>query len=78
MTNPDLSLAGGAVRGWDRRNAYYYQMVQALGRHYRFDPETPYLSLPERARHVLLYGSSQKRSSSARQPPAHAEATPQF
>ncbi|MFO1376361.1 MAG: excinuclease ABC subunit UvrA [Steroidobacteraceae bacterium] len=57
VTNPDMSLAAGAVRGWDRRNAYYYQMVQALGRHYRFDPETPYLSLPERARHVLLYGS---------------------
>jgi excinuclease ABC subunit A len=55
--HPELSLAAGAVRGWDRRNAYYYQMVQALARHYRFDPEKPYSTLPEPARDALLYGS---------------------
>ncbi|MFY9309387.1 MAG: excinuclease ABC subunit UvrA, partial [Bacteroidia bacterium] len=57
VAHPQLSLATGAVRGWDRRNAYYYQMVQALAAHYRFDPEAPYGSLPERARAVLMQGS---------------------
>ena len=41
VANPQLSLANGAVRGWDRRNAYYYQMIQALADHYHFDPEAP-------------------------------------
>src|SRR5688572_30603997 len=57
VTNAQLSLANGAVRGWDRRNAYYYQMIQALADHYRFDPEAPYASLPQRARDVLMQGS---------------------
>jgi excinuclease ABC subunit A len=57
VTNPQLSLANGAVRGWDRRNAYYYQMIQALADHYRFDPEAPYASLPQKARDVLMQGS---------------------
>jgi excinuclease ABC subunit A len=54
---PSLSLAGGAVRGWDRRNDHYFQMIQSLARHYGFDVETPWEELPEHARHVLLYGS---------------------
>ncbi|HLG52399.1 MAG TPA: excinuclease ABC subunit UvrA, partial [Steroidobacteraceae bacterium] len=57
VTHPQLSLAGGAVRGWDRRNAYYYQMVLALADHYQFDPEAPYTSLPGRAQDVLMQGS---------------------
>ncbi len=57
VANPQLSLANGAVRGWDRRNAYYYQMIQALADHYRFDPEVPYASLPQKARDVLMQGS---------------------
>jgi excinuclease ABC subunit A len=57
VTHPQLSLAGGAVRGWDRRNAYYYQMVLALADHYRFDPEAPYSSLPARVQDVLMQGS---------------------
>jgi excinuclease ABC subunit A len=57
VAQPQLSLANGAVRGWDRRNAYYYQMIQALADHYRFDPEVPYSSLPPRAREVLMQGS---------------------
>jgi excinuclease ABC subunit A len=57
VTHPQLSLANGAVRGWDRRNAYYYQMIQALADHYRFDPEVPYANLPPRAREVLMEGS---------------------
>jgi len=57
VSDPDLSLAGGAVRGWDRRNAYYYQMVLALAQHYGFDPEAPWSELPHKSRDVLLYGS---------------------
>jgi len=57
VTNQQLSLANGAVRGWDRRNAYYYQMIQALADHYRFDPEAPYVELPVKARDVLMQGS---------------------
>jgi len=57
VSHPQLSLADGAVRGWDRRNAYYFQMVQALAAHYRFDPEAPWEHLPARAREVLMNGS---------------------
>ena len=57
VANQQLSLANGAVRGWDRRNAYYYQMIQALADHYRFDPEAPYADLPGKAREVLMQGS---------------------
>ncbi|MCP4408652.1 MAG: excinuclease ABC subunit UvrA, partial [Gammaproteobacteria bacterium] len=52
-----LSLAGGAVRGWDRRNAYYFQLIQSLAKHYKFDIEAPFESLPEDIQHVILYGS---------------------
>jgi len=57
VLHPHLSLAGGAVRGWDRRNEHYFHMIQALGKHYGFDVETPWEALPEHARHVLLQGS---------------------
>jgi len=55
--NPQLSLAGGAVRGWDRRNAYYYQMICSLAEHYGFDPECPFERLPGSVREVIFYGS---------------------
>jgi excinuclease ABC subunit A len=55
--HPHLSLAGGAVRGWDRRNDHYFQLIQSLARHYGFDIETPWTDLPEHVRHVLLNGS---------------------
>ncbi|AAU91259.1 excinuclease ABC subunit UvrA [Methylococcus capsulatus] len=55
--NPELSLAGGAVRGWDRRNAYYYGMIQSLAEHYGFDPEEPFSGLPPHVREVILHGS---------------------
>jgi excinuclease ABC subunit A len=57
IPNPELSLAGGAVRGWDRRNVYYFQLLQSLAKHYRFDAETPFAELPERIQEVILYGS---------------------
>ncbi|MBK6615136.1 excinuclease ABC subunit UvrA [Ottowia sp.] len=57
---PSLSLASGAIKSWDRRNGYYFALVESLARHYRFDPETPFEELPERVRHVLLHGSGEE------------------
>ncbi|NOT10740.1 MAG: excinuclease ABC subunit UvrA [Methylococcaceae bacterium] len=55
--NPDISLAGGAVRGWDRRNAHYYQLICALAGHYGFDPERSFSALPKKIQDIVLYGS---------------------
>jgi excinuclease ABC subunit A len=57
VAHPHLGLAGGAVRGWDRRNAHYFQMLKALARHYDFDVETPWEELDPAARQHLLHGS---------------------
>jgi len=58
--NNELSLAAGAVRGWDRRNAYYYQIICSLAEHYAFSPETPFNELSEEIQQVILYGSGRK------------------
>ncbi|MEP7314358.1 MAG: excinuclease ABC subunit UvrA [Pseudomonadota bacterium] len=57
VMHPQLSLAGGAIRGWDRRNAYYFQMIRALATHYKFDIELPWTALSPVAREVILHGS---------------------
>jgi len=57
---PSLSLAGGAVKGWDRRNAYTFSLLESVARHCGFDIEAPFEELPERARQVLLYGSGEE------------------
>ena len=57
VANPHLSLAGGAVRGWDRRNTHYFQLIRSLADHYGFDIDQPFEELPARAREILLYGS---------------------
>ncbi|ULR88401.1 excinuclease ABC subunit UvrA [Comamonas sp. B21-038] len=54
---PTLSLASGAIKGWDRRNGYYFAMLESLGRHYQFDIEQSFESLPEAVRQVVLHGS---------------------
>ncbi len=54
---PHLSLAGGAIKGWDRRNQFYFQMLQGLALHYGFDLETPFEELPEPVQDTILYGS---------------------
>ena len=54
---PSLSLASGAVKGWDRRNAYTFSLLQSVARHYGFDVEQPFESLPDEAKRVLLFGS---------------------
>ncbi|WP_300480260.1 excinuclease ABC subunit UvrA [Shewanella sp.] len=57
ISNTELSLAGGAIRGWDRRNFYYFQMLSSLAEHYKFDVEVPYEQLSEKVRKIVLYGS---------------------
>jgi excinuclease ABC subunit A len=54
---PSLSLASGAVKGWDRRNPYTFSLLESVARHFGFDIETPFEALPTRAREVLLHGS---------------------
>ncbi|MBW8879675.1 MAG: excinuclease ABC subunit UvrA, partial [Acidobacteria bacterium] len=60
VAHPNLSLASGAIRGWDRRNHFYYSMLQSLARHYRFDIEQPWEALDERVQQVILYGSGKE------------------
>jgi excinuclease ABC subunit A len=60
IANEELSLAGGAVRGWDKRNFYYFQMLQALATHFNFSVDKPFNELTEEARKVVLYGSGKK------------------
>ena len=57
VAHPHLSLAGGAVRGWDRRNSYYFNLISSLAEHFGFDIDTPFEELPEPIREVILYGS---------------------
>ncbi|MFU8831095.1 MAG: excinuclease ABC subunit UvrA [Wenzhouxiangella sp.] len=61
VANRELSLASGAIRGWDRRNAYYFQLIQSLSRHYDFDIETPFSKLPEKIQQVVLHGSGSEK-----------------
>ncbi len=61
VAHPNLSLASGAIRGWDRRNHFYYSMLQALARHYRFDIESPWEMLDERIQDLILYGSGREK-----------------
>ena len=57
VASPHLSCAGGAIRGWDRRNAHYSQMLDSLAEHYSFDVETPFQDLQKSAQEIILYGS---------------------
>jgi excinuclease ABC subunit A len=60
VAHPNLSLAAGAIRGWDRRNHFYYTMLQSLARHYEFDVEAPWEVLDERVQNLVLYGSGKE------------------
>ena len=57
---PSLSLASGAIKGWDRRNAYYFSLIECLGKHYGFDVDTPFEALSPAVQQVLLYGSGEE------------------
>ena len=60
IQNEGISLAGGAIRGWDRRNFYYFQMLQSLAKHYKFDVEATFSSLDPAIKQVILYGSGKE------------------
>lgn len=57
ITDGDLSLAAGAIRGWDKRAFYYYSMILSLAKHYKFDPEAPFNALPSKIQEIILNGS---------------------
>ena len=60
VQNDEISLASGAVKGWDRRNFYYYQMLKSLAEHYHFDIEIPYGQLPKKIKDILMNGSGEE------------------
>ncbi len=59
--HPQLSIAGGAIRGWDRRTAYYFALMTSLAKHYKFDVETPWQELNAKHQRVVLYGSGDEK-----------------
>ena len=61
VAHPNLSLASGAVRGWDRRNHFYYSMLQSLAAHYGFDTEQPWEMLPDAVQKLVLEGSGEEK-----------------
>ena len=61
VAHPELSLSAGAVRGWDRRNAYYFQLMKSLASHYDFDLDLPFENLSDDVKKVVLYGSGRTK-----------------
>ena len=61
VAHPNLSLASGAIRGWDRRNHFYYSMLRSLARHYGFDVEQPWEMLEDRIQRLILEGSGKEK-----------------
>jgi excinuclease ABC subunit A len=57
---PSLSLASGAVKGWDRRNGYYFSMLESLAKHYKFDIDAAFENLPDNVQQVVLHGSGEE------------------
>jgi excinuclease ABC subunit A len=57
IANDEISLSGGAIRGWDKRSYYYFQMLQAVADHYKFDLTVPFAELDEKAQDIVLNGS---------------------
>jgi excinuclease UvrABC ATPase subunit len=60
---PEASLAEGAIRGWDRRNVYYFHMLSSLAKHYDFDIDTPFEELSAKHRKIILHGSGKEEIS---------------
>ncbi len=61
VTLPHLSLAAGAIKHWDRRNQFYFQMLTAIAKHYEFDIEVPFDQLDENIRQIILFGSGKEK-----------------
>lgn len=60
VAEPSLPISNGAIRGWDRNSSYYFSMIESLGKHYGFDPDTPFDQLPKKIQKILLYGSGEE------------------
>lgn len=60
LVNPELTLGEGAIRGWDRRNAYYFQMLRSLANHYHFDLDTPFGQLNDTVQQLILHGTGEE------------------
>ena len=60
VVHPELSLASGAIKGWDKRNSFSYQIILGIAAHYGFDPHTPFQDLPKTVQQVILYGSGKE------------------
>jgi len=60
IAHPQQSLAGGAIRGWDRRNGYYYQLLISLEKHYGFKLDLPFEELDDKTKEIILYGSGEE------------------
>jgi len=60
VAQPDVGLASGAIRGWDRRTVYYYQMLTSLAKHFGFDMDRPFNTLPKKVQQLILYGSGEE------------------
>ncbi len=61
ITHPELSLAGGVIRGWDRRHKYYYDLLKAVANYYQFDTETPWQNLTTEQQKIILFGSGKEK-----------------
>ena len=61
VAHPHLSLAAGAVRGWDQRNAYYFQLIQSLAKHFKFDLDKSWEKLAKKTKKLILYGSGKQQ-----------------
>src|SRR5690606_26578590 len=59
VVNESLSLADGAIRGWDRRNIYYFQLLTSIAKHFKFDLEVPFKKLAKKHQQILLRGSKE-------------------
>ncbi len=59
VVHPELSMPGGAIRGWDRRTVYYFQLICALAKHYKFDVDIPFQDLSKEIQEIILYGSGE-------------------
>ena len=60
VIHPEVGLNAGAIRGWDRRNVYYYQLLNSLAKHYDFDMDRPFMALPKSIQQLILYGSGEE------------------
>jgi excinuclease ABC subunit A len=61
IINGQLSLAAGAIRGWDKRNAYYFSLIQSLAEYYDFDVDVPFNKLSKKVQKILMYGSGSEK-----------------